>query len=105
MKLRRRVPDVVSDRFPECVNPARPASTGPGPATIVAYATGIIFLATDSWDELWCKVLGYAPKVQSRAVGSCLLHTCDFAHKTDHENRADKRGARPASKGLAGHFG
>ena len=51
------------------------------PATFVAWATGTIILAFRAIRELWCSPLGYAPKVQVRTSGSCLLRGSDFAHK------------------------
>jgi hypothetical protein len=51
------------------------------PATFAAPATGIIILAIRPPSELWCRPPGYAPKVQVRTSGSCLLRGSDFAHK------------------------
>src|SRR3954468_1932179 len=51
--------------------------------------------------ELWCRPLGYEPKVQSGAGGSCLPLTGDFAHKIPHLiMRRATRAGRPVDPGL-----
>jgi hypothetical protein len=49
---------------------------------------GTIILAIPANSELWCRLLGYGPKVLTTAFGSCLLPLADFAHKTLHLNNA-----------------
>src|SRR4051794_1314487 len=53
----------------------RPLASGAGvaPATFVAQATGTIVLAICAISELWCRPLGYGPKVLIGLSGSCLL--------------------------------
>src|ERR1700719_337786 len=44
--------------------------------------TGTIILAFGARHELWCMALGMVRRFNEGAVGSCLLGTCQFAHKT-----------------------
>ena len=62
------------------------------PATIVTSTTGTIILAFRTISELWCRPLGYEPKVLIRAFGSCLLPVRDFAHKIRQGNTSVKTG-------------
>ena len=58
--------------------PPRPA------ATLVAPASGIIFLAPTRHHELWCSLLGYEPKVLKEGRRFVLAADLRFRAQTRH---------------------
>ena len=77
--------------------PSRPT------ATLVAPASGIIFLAPACLHELWCSLLGYEPKVLRRGRRFVLAADLRFrAQNTSPRMTRAKRGGGPV--GPAGRW-
>ena len=77
----------------------------PATATLPTRQTGIIILALATIRELWCRLLGYEPKVLNGAGGSCLLPAWDFAHKTPHQRGAGDQRNLPPGGTVSNSFG